>query len=531
MEKLRFHRTITAGVARETAERSLIDTIRASATSSQFVIVDLEGVASQAATFAVSQADMVIIPCGPSYLDAVEAAAVLKVVKACEQMARQPITIPAAVLFTKTSPAIKPDTLREIERPVRYHAVSLRHGASLCTRGHGFIATIFSRGVPLHDLDPAKIHKLDAAIKNAEAFMAETIRRLDTAHTGKERTMRMTAPFPRNEQHLRGRWRSRSRPLQAKAGQQPPDTAGSALYRRPDQVRQPRAQGGQAAAGAAAEARASPNRPHGHLHAETTPTFPFEPLLRAHRCPGMADRGDTKGVAGARGKAGGAGGAMTGRVHSIPQLDLFVPALSDVQLRDQRDAMERPFFSLSKRKRLTPINYVSPDGGVTVTVKPHQDYGMPTIWDADLLIWAASTLNDMKNRGVNDIPRRLTAKPYELLKAIGRDAGGSDCRQLHEAALRLRNVSITTNRRSRAGEKPENFAGLDKVSVTKRGGEEGGNSRPPRSTITALQLVLRRRPRRRRTIDRPCLSCDHGGQGALALPRRLRKHDGGTGQI
>ena len=90
--------------------------------------------------------------------------------------------------------------------------------------------------------------------------------------------------------------------------------------------------------------------------------------------------------------------------------------------------MERPFFSLSKRKRLTPINYVSPDGSVTVIVKPHQDYGMPTIWDADLLIWAASTLNDMKKRGLNDIPRRLTTKPYELLKAIGRDAGGSDCR-------------------------------------------------------------------------------------------------------
>jgi plasmid replication initiation protein len=119
---------------------------------------------------------------------------------------------------------------------------------------------------------------------------------------------------------------------------------------------------------------------------------------------------------------------MANRASSVPQLDLFVPALSDIQLRDQRETMERPFFSLSKRKRLTPINYVSPDGSVTVIVKPHQDYGMPTIWDADLLIWAASTLNDMKKRGLNDIPRRLTAKPYELLKAIGRDAGGSDCR-------------------------------------------------------------------------------------------------------
>ena len=104
------------------------------------------------------------------------------------------------------------------------------------------------------------------------------------------------------------------------------------------------------------------------------------------------------------------------------QFDLFLPYIVDLPLRDQREMMERPFFSLSKRKRLTPIHYVSPDGAVTVTVEPHQKYGMPTIWDADLLIWAASTLNDMKKRGVNDIPRRLTARPYELLKAIGEPA-------------------------------------------------------------------------------------------------------------
>ena len=48
---------------------------------------------------------------------------------------------------------------------------------------------------------------------------------------------------------------------------------------------------------------------------------------------------------------------MASRDNSIRQLDLFVPALSNIQLRDQREVMERPFFSLSKRKRLTPINY------------------------------------------------------------------------------------------------------------------------------------------------------------------------------
>jgi len=101
-------------------------------------------------------------------------------------MARQPITIPAAVLFTKTSPAIKPDTLREIERQFDTARTPL-YDVRLHMRTA--YAAIFSRGVPLHDLDPGKIHKLDAAIKNAEAFMTETIRRLDTADAGKERAV------------------------------------------------------------------------------------------------------------------------------------------------------------------------------------------------------------------------------------------------------------------------------------------------------------------------------------------------------
>ena len=51
--------------------------------------------------------------------------------------------------------------------------------------------------------------------------------------------------------------------------------------------------------------------------------------------------------------------------------------------------MERPFFSLAKRKLLKPIEYVSPNGEVFVNVFPNTEFGMTTIWDADVLIWAA----------------------------------------------------------------------------------------------------------------------------------------------
>jgi len=50
-------------------------------------------------------------------------------------------------------------------------------------------AAIFSRGAPLHGLSPAKIHKLHVAVENAEAFVAETIRRLDHAQTGTKKAV------------------------------------------------------------------------------------------------------------------------------------------------------------------------------------------------------------------------------------------------------------------------------------------------------------------------------------------------------
>src|SRR5688500_4243270 len=124
--------------------------------------------------------------------------------------------------------------------------------------------------------------------------------------------------------------------------------------------------------------------------------------------------------------------------------------IAELPLRDQRETMERPFFSLSKRKRLKPIDYRSPDGKVWVEVSPHQKYGMATIWDADVLIWAASQILEHKRRGAA-LGRILRFRPHELLRAIGGvdKATGKASRDRYadlKAALdRLKNTSIRTN--------------------------------------------------------------------------------------
>lgn len=149
------------------------------------------------------------------------------------------------------------------------------------------------------------------------------------------------------------------------------------------------------------------------------------------------------------------------RRETVPdQFNLFLPYLSDMPLRDQREMMERPFFSLAKSKRVKPIDYTSPDGKLWVHVSANSDYGMATIWDADILIYCASQLADMARRGVNDVPRKLTIMPYDLLRAIGRPTTGRAYELLGQALDRLVSTTIKTNIRAES-RREATFSWLD----------------------------------------------------------------------
>ncbi len=152
---------------------------------------------------------------------------------------------------------------------------------------------------------------------------------------------------------------------------------------------------------------------------------------------------------------------MSRRKDPNPEFDFFVPLMNDVPLKDQRETMERPFFSLQKRKRLKPIEYVSPDGQAWVKVEAMPAYGMATIWDADILIWAASYLNRLKERGVNDLPRTLHTTTYDLLRAIKRDTGGKGYQELQAALQRLETTSIRTSIRAPKRRAEAQFGWLD----------------------------------------------------------------------
>jgi plasmid replication initiation protein len=130
------------------------------------------------------------------------------------------------------------------------------------------------------------------------------------------------------------------------------------------------------------------------------------------------------------------------------QIDFFLLQLSELPFRDQREIMERPFFSLSKRKRLKPIDYVSPDRKITVHVSANTEYGMATIYDLDILIYCASVLIQLRNNGANEVPQTLNISPYEMLKTLKRDVGGRAYELLGNALDRLQSTTVKTNIRS-----------------------------------------------------------------------------------
>lgn len=127
------------------------------------------------------------------------------------------------------------------------------------------------------------------------------------------------------------------------------------------------------------------------------------------------------------------------------RLDPFVIATGDASPRDQHDLMERPFFSLAKSRRTVPILYKA--GAVRVEVFAVPEHGMATIWDADILIWAAGQIVEAENLGLAT-SRFLRFTPYHLLTAIGRETGASDYKLLKAALTRLQSTSIRTTIRN-----------------------------------------------------------------------------------
>jgi plasmid replication initiation protein len=126
--------------------------------------------------------------------------------------------------------------------------------------------------------------------------------------------------------------------------------------------------------------------------------------------------------------------------------------------RDQRDLMERPFFSLAKSRRIAPILYRA--GDVEVRVHAVPEHGMATIWDADVLIWAGSQIVEAADRGLT-ASRFMRFAPHQLLTAIGRGTGQHQYVLLKGALARLQSTVIRTTIRHGAHWRRQQFSWIN----------------------------------------------------------------------
>ena len=124
------------------------------------------------------------------------------------------------------------------------------------------------------------------------------------------------------------------------------------------------------------------------------------------------------------------------------QLDLFRALPGHLAARDAQDLMAYPFFSLAKSRRIVPIDFRA--GKVAIRVEAVPEHGMATIWDADVLIWAASQIVEARDAGLKT-SRLMAATPYEILTFVGRGTSVRDYDRLKAALDRLQSTTVMTS--------------------------------------------------------------------------------------
>ena len=159
------------------------------------------------------------------------------------------------------------------------------------------------------------------------------------------------------------------------------------------------------------------------------------------------------------------------------QLELFRALPGDLAPRDAQDLMAYPFFSLAKTKRVVPIDFRA--GAISIRVEAVPEHGMATIWDADVLIWAASQIVEARDAGLKT-SRLMAATPYEILTFVGRGTSARDYDRLKAGLDRLQSTTVLTSIRQPTERRRHRFSWINEWKET-----ADANGRP-----LGLELIL-----------------------------------------
>ena len=164
----------TLTVETNQSEKTILDEIEAAAARDPFVIIDLEGTASRLMSYAISQADLVIIPMKEQQQDAMAALDVIQEIHRDMKATRR--HIPYAVLFTQSRAAVKSRTARHIAAQFRDNEQVDTYETEIHERDA--FAAMFSMGGTIAAMDPKQVNGIDKALANIEAFRSEVVTKL-----------------------------------------------------------------------------------------------------------------------------------------------------------------------------------------------------------------------------------------------------------------------------------------------------------------------------------------------------------------
>jgi plasmid replication initiation protein len=140
------------------------------------------------------------------------------------------------------------------------------------------------------------------------------------------------------------------------------------------------------------------------------------------------------------------------------QLELFRSVPGDLAARDAQDLMAWPFFSLAKARRTAPIDFRM--GATWISVEAVPEHGMATIWDADVLIWAASQLIEARDAG-RPTSRLMVTTPHEILAFTRRGTGKASYERLKAALDRLQSTTVATSIRQEHQRRRHRFSWIN----------------------------------------------------------------------
>lgn len=161
--------------------------------------------------------------------------------------------------------------------------------------------------------------------------------------------------------------------------------------------------------------------------------------------------------------------SKVGKTHKkkIPEKKTEIVPYSIDPIRDVIDLMEFPFLSLSKNRR-SPIIYESPDGTQKIKISRHTGHFLASIYDWDIILVIAGQIQKALNNG-SDIPsQKMTIPRHELLKALHKQDGKKERKDLEKSLDRLQLTGISTTVNNKNYRHREGFGFIDSWGYLER---------------------------------------------------------------